>query len=441
MKGLIFTYVMTYGGALVSLADPFPGLLIYVCFAIIRPESLWYWSVPQGNYSRIVAVALLVGWLIQGFGRWRFGRARGVVTALIFFWVWSALSAAVSPDPALAFALVESLSKIVLPFLVGITTINSVARLKLLAWVIVLSHGYVAYDLNLSYLTGFNRIAEIGFGGMDNNSVAITLVACIGPAFFLGLHAERWWLKAAALGSALLMVHAVLLSFSRGGMLAMLLTAGVTFWLIPKRPVHFALFAVGLAVGLRLAGPEVMERFQSSFAEKSQRDASAESRLDLWADCLDAMAHAPILGVGPNQWGQVAPRYGWPIGKEAHSLWIQMGAELGLPGVISLMLFYGLCVVRLRPLARENSAVPDPWLRYLARAVIASIGGFALAAQFVTLAGLEAPYYITLIGAGVLKLASVPQAAGAAAPAPAPATAAPADGYAPPVPNGLPVLK
>ena len=42
--------------------------------------------------------------------------------------------------------------------------------------------------------------------------------------------------------------------------------------------------------------------------------------------------------------------------------------------------------------------------------MIASIFGFALAAQFVSLPGLETPYYIVLLGAGALKLASLPVA-------------------------------
>ena len=80
MKGLVFTYAMTYGGALISLFNPFYGLLVYVCFAIVRPQYMWYWSVPQGNYSRIVALALLAGWALGGFGSWRFGRARVVLS-------------------------------------------------------------------------------------------------------------------------------------------------------------------------------------------------------------------------------------------------------------------------------------------------------------------------------------------------------------------------
>ena len=42
---------MTYGGATAALFNPFYGLLAYVCFAIIKPETLWFWSVPAGNYA------------------------------------------------------------------------------------------------------------------------------------------------------------------------------------------------------------------------------------------------------------------------------------------------------------------------------------------------------------------------------------------------------
>ncbi len=40
MKGLIFTYVLTYGGALVSLFRPYYGFLVYVCFGLLKPEAL-----------------------------------------------------------------------------------------------------------------------------------------------------------------------------------------------------------------------------------------------------------------------------------------------------------------------------------------------------------------------------------------------------------------
>src|SRR4051794_34319062 len=115
MLGLIFTYAMTYGGAFVSLFRPFVGLLIYVCFAVIRPESLWHWSVPRGNYSRVVAVALLLGWALNGLGDWRLGRAKPVVLALIAFWLWACLSLTQARDFDHAIEWLEGLTKVLLP--------------------------------------------------------------------------------------------------------------------------------------------------------------------------------------------------------------------------------------------------------------------------------------------------------------------------------------
>jgi probable O-glycosylation ligase (exosortase A-associated) len=413
MKGLIITYVLTYGGAVVSLFNPFVGLLIYICFAIIKPESLWFWAVPPGNYSRTVAIALLIGWALKGFGRWDLGRAKAVVGFLIAFWAWVIISglAATYSEAALGWA--EQLTKTVLPFVVGMTVIDSVTKLKQLAWVIVLSQGYVAYDLNRSYYDGFNRIQELGFGGMDNNCVGITMVTCCGLALFLGFNAPRWWQKAIAFIAALLMAHCVLFAFSRGGMLGLILMTVTAFILIPKKPQYYAIFAVIVLIGLRLAGPQVQARFMTTFADEANRDGSAESRLELWQKCIEIMFHNPILGIGPRNFPLRAPEFGWSLGKEAHTTWLQVGAETGFPGLFFLASFYAVCVKRLWPLRRESCPVPDPWIRDTSRMVIASLAGFVVSAQFVSLPGLESPYYVVLLGAGALKLWSL-------APAPAP---------------------
>jgi probable O-glycosylation ligase (exosortase A-associated) len=408
MKGLMFTFGLSYGGAVVSLFNPFVGLLIYVCFAIVRPEWMWYWSVPKGNYSRVVALGLLAGWACRGFGRWQFGRARGVVAAFVGYWLWTVISTAWAIDRGVALESVEILTKIVLPFVVGMTIIDSARKLGQLAWVIVLSHGYVAYELNLTYFGGYNRLWEEGFGGMDNNSNAIAFVTCTGLAFFLGLETPKLWLKGLALAASALMAHAILFSFSRGGMLALAVTGVVSFVLLPKRPKHYLMFALAALVVVRLAGPPVIERFGTAFAGSGERDASAESRLELWAACWDLMLKHP-WGIGPDQFGLVVAEYGFQPGKLAHTVWLQVGAEVGFVGLGCLLLFYGLCVARLWPLARGRRAVPDPWCHVAARMVIASLAGFAVSAQFVSLKNLEVPYYVVLVGAAVLKLCPAPE--------------------------------
>jgi O-antigen ligase len=204
------------------------------------------------------------------------------------------------------------------------------------------------------------------------------------------------------------MVHTVLFSFSRGGMSALIVVGVLSFLLIPKQPKHYVIFLLAVLLGLRLAGPEVRNRFMSSFLPEEQLDSSAKSRLELWADCLESIRNRPVLGLGPDHWPLVAEEHGWLAGKHAHSLWFQIGTELGLPGLFFLLLFYGLCSARLCTLVPELQIVGDPFIRACARMVIASLIGFMVAAQFVTLPGLEVPYYVVLLGAGALKLSPGP---------------------------------
>jgi probable O-glycosylation ligase (exosortase A-associated) len=423
MNGLIFTYALTYGGAVVSLFRPFYGLLIYVAFSILRPESLWPWCVPQGGYySRIVAIALLIGWVLNGFGNWNLSKGRAMLVCFIGLWFWAAFStlfAALFPDRGYVY--LESMAKILLPFMVGLSVINNIDQIKQLAWTIGLSVSFVAYEMNLAYYDGLNFLHEYGFSGMDNNCIAMQFVSAIGFMFFLGFTAKYWWQKLIAAGGMLVMINAVMFSFSRGGLLALIITGLVAFLLIPRRPIHYLALAAAVLVGVRLAGKQVLERFATAFVDKQQRDASAESRLELWADCWQLMQENPLFGVGPDHFPYYAEFYlGWGVPKEAHSLWFQTGAELGFVGVGLLIAFYLTCIWRLWPLTRDSYPTTEPRLRDLARMVVASLAGFLVASQFVSLEGLELPYYVVLIGACTLKVAPQHSLAWLPYPQPAP---------------------
>src|SRR4026209_1325469 len=92
MKGMMLTYTLTYGGFVVSLMRPYVGLLIYFCFGVCNPQAMWWWSVPQGSYSRIVAVGLLMGWWINGFGGLKFGAAKPMAWCIGGYWLWAVVT-------------------------------------------------------------------------------------------------------------------------------------------------------------------------------------------------------------------------------------------------------------------------------------------------------------------------------------------------------------
>jgi putative inorganic carbon (hco3(-)) transporter len=404
MFGAIAVILLTGVGSLVALFRPYYGLLVYIGFSVLKPEAIWGHALPGFAYSRCVAIALLLGWLLAGCGSWQLGKAGRIVAAFIALWSWGFLSTLQTPYGSPSWVFPEAFAKILLPFLVGVTTIKSTSEVRQVIWVILLAQGYVAYEFNVSYFTGYNTLQKRGFAGMDNNTESVALVCCFGIAFFMSLYAGRWWHRLTALVCAVLMGHAILFSFSRGGLLALIVTGAVCFLLMPKKLSYCVVFALAVLVGVRLAGKEVTDRFVTAFAAPEERDESANMRIQQFAACQQGIRDYPLLGVGPYRWPEVSAHYGAPMNQEAHNTWMQFAAELGIPGFLLVFMFYGLAIAYLLPLLRKPPPAADPWPGYLARMIISGLVGFAVAACFVTLNGLETPYYLVMVAAVLCKL-------------------------------------
>jgi putative inorganic carbon (hco3(-)) transporter len=404
MKGLLLVFLLTYGGAALALFRPFYGLLAYMIFAVLRPDHLWSWSLPlDGHYSKIVGIGLLVGWVLNGLGDWELGKAQPIFILLIVYWLCMVASAAFASNQEVAWKHVILHSKILLPVILGMTIVTSIAEVRLIAWTIVACLGFLAYEAHNLYFEGRGiEFRDRGMLGMDNNSFCISMAAGTGIAIFLGFSEPNLLRKGMAFSLAALMVHVPMFGESRGGLLGITVVGVVAFLLLPKRAGMLTTYAIGSLVALRLAGPAVVSRFSTIFADSENRDVSAQSRLDLWTDCWDVMIHNPILGIGPDHWPLVAKDYGWPPGKEAHSLWFNCGAELGFTGLGLLSAVY-VCTILLAWRYLHNSSRPE--YRDIGRMTIAALSGFMVSASFVSLDALELPFYIVLIAVGGLKVA------------------------------------
>ncbi len=393
---LLLVYSLTLLGTIGGLVAPYVAFLIYVAFGIMKPEVVWFGSVPPGNYSRYVAVGLLIGWVIRLCGNWNFGRARGPILALLFFLGWAQLGGLFARNQVVAQEFLDSMTKIIIPCFVGLTLIDSVAKLKQLAWVITLSIGYVAFHENEAY---FRNPAV-----PRDNVIAHTMALGISIGFFLGLYSSHWWQSIIAFLCSALMVHGITIHNSRGAMLGVLVLGMFTFILMEKKPGHYWMFFLGLVAAFMMAGPAVQERFMTIFASEEQRDASAESRLQFWAGMVRGIRAHPVFGVGPDHWHLVSDEYGLPPHREGHNLWLQVTAEHGLPAVAALVTFYLLTVKRLLPLARRKEKPADPWLGLLACTCLATILGFMAEAVFGSFRTLEAAYYVAILGSGALMM-------------------------------------
>lgn len=182
--------------------------------------------------------------------------------------------------------------------------------------------------------------------------VAVPMLLAVLPSIRRSGNGSR---IVAGLAAATLVAGAVA-TLSRGGMLA--LTAAVG-WLLLRRALAPRVLAGALAViallGLiaaSLARPALAKALgEKSFIAGSNVDAR-ELR---WQAAARMMSDNPVLGVGPGGFRSeyVAASHNAEIGEQtpvAHNMYLEIGAELGLSG---LVLFLGLLM--LAALATERA--------------------------------------------------------------------------------------
>ena len=125
MKGLVLTYILTAVGSVASLRRPLIGLYLYMGFAVLRPQAIFSWAGDISNVSLILGVSLLIGWVLNGFGSWRVGRARPILLTLLGYTAWYALATVSAARTEAAMPALIELLKIVLPFCVGMSMMET----------------------------------------------------------------------------------------------------------------------------------------------------------------------------------------------------------------------------------------------------------------------------------------------------------------------------
>jgi O-antigen ligase len=306
----------------------------------------------------------------------------------------------IAPERAWEFLTLQL--KIGLMALVTITLIRDAKQIQTFAWVIVAVLGYLSWDFNYQYyFEGWNRVYWVGFGGIDNNGVAMIMVMGVPLAFFMGFRAPQLWVKGLCFAAVLMQIHVILFSFSRGGQLGLCIVAAAIFVIsiinLPRKGLTIALGIVALIFGLIFAGAEVTERFYSIFADKQERDTSAASRFLTWGAAWACIKDYP-LGVGPRNFNLVSHLYGLDRNKSVHNLFLQTGADYGVLGMAGLVIFYFGSMWSAFRMALTKTAKRLGWPRYFGHMICIALGGFLICSQFIGIETVEAGFIISLLG-------------------------------------------
>lgn len=437
--------VVGYGCVPIALIDAYYGLLAYCWLTFMKPQSLaWTWDVQAASIIKWVAIALILRAVTVSGPKIRF---QGPTLAFLALWFWFLLSSVFSVKWALSQPYLEQFSKMAIAVLLITGLVRSRKQLKWLIVLLAWCPGFYAVKLGLFFARSGGTVSTEGqVLGFDGNDLAMFISMGIPMLVFGACEVHSRWGRRLMIAAAALAIPAVMVSTSRGGMLAMVIAVALTVWL--KTQWWKAALCGAVILGVVMVIPSVMviipaqsrERYEG--IQSYEEDASAMGRLRAWKACTRMAADHPILGVGFGQDAyleQYKLRYmdftdPDDMARAAHSVWFSLMAETGYVGLCIYLL---LIVTVVRTCRRVMKLAPPPgverrkhWAWNYAAALLVAAISFAIAGTFLSQARFEYAFAIYLASVPLGLIAGQeaeerikPAATGAAAkgrPAPVP---------------------
>jgi O-antigen ligase len=293
--------------------------------------------------------------------------------AMAFIFIWATIGAPFAMWPGHAVRTMTDeffrTGMLVLVVAAAVRDVHDVSRLLK-----VYAIGAIAFAV-LASGEGFR---VFGGGGYDPNDAALFVVSGIPLVLYFVIRG-RGLLGKVLFGLGVLACgSAVVLSGSRGGFLALMAVAafvlvgfkGIQSW------VRVLVVASLAAVISFSATGDYWERMESITDPDDYNRQGG--RTAIWKRGIGYMAQNPLLGVGINNFtvaegSRPEVRASIEQGRgvkfsAAHSIWVQIGAELGVPGLIAMLLMFGLATRLLWStdrMAGGRRARGDPDLKIL----------------------------------------------------------------------------
>jgi O-antigen ligase len=387
---------------------------LFPILAVFKPALL----------ATVLGVAL---YLLQQFGQRRMGLLRApMTTGMLCLLVWGACTAPFALNQGVAFQFWTDFTRTVLMALVIAGSVRSARDLSRLifvyAGVTVLYTGVVLSRFQLSADSW--RLGRLYY--YDANDLATLIASAMPLTLYFALGQRRLAVRVLAIAGLALLSVGMIRSGSRGGFIALLAVVAfvlVGFTTLPARARVTGLAAI-LAVVFAASSNQYWMQMQTMLNPHQDYNLTSDAgRLKIWERGIGYMMAHPLVGVGGQNFsvaeGTISPlarRQERGIGVRwgaAHNTFIQVGAELGVPG---LVLFVGLIAAAFRSLRRVTrqssraggSAGAD--LSRLAQALTAALIGFVVGSFFLSLAYTDILYTLLGFCIALAKIARVANA-------------------------------
>lgn len=391
---------------------------LYLMFEYVRPQSIWTFIdvVPYAMLCLLGGLALV---MFEQDTRQQPVHGSKLILLLVFL-AHIVLTIVVSRYPDAGYKQLSTMIAWIVAYILISKTVNTPQRMIFFYALFMLfsfkmsQHGFKAW---LQSGFGFNRDGVTGAPGWFHNSGEVGIQMCIFLPMALYFIANGWnlwprWKRLAMLLLPLTAIGTVVASSSRGAIVG---SGAALLWMLAKSKYKFrgmiGLCAVGLVV-FAVLPPEFMARFDTA-----GQDNTSQLRLEYWAWGWEKMKEFPLFGIGYFNWIPVYAEYLASVGIQrfpevAHNIFIQAGSELGIPGLVLVVVIiistfrlnartrrmlgqakagYEVPKARRARGAARREEVEEPeedetsrTLAYLSLGLDAGMIGYLVSAQFVT---------------------------------------------------------
>lgn len=380
-------------------------LLLFMVVYCARPED-W---IPGLHYLPLAQITggLAVIALLFALGTNRRRLPREVIYLILLFvqlWITVPLSPVWRGG---AFAVMRDFTKMLPIIIVIVLVVNTMKKLR---WLVFVQAASVAAIAAAAIWKGheFGGRLEGVLNGMysNPNDLAFAIVISAPLCLYFIFRNRSKIRKTMWVLAILVMIYAVFLTASRGGLISLGATVAICLWEFAIRGRRRYLLVVVAVAGIAFwvyTGKGVRSRFdataQSTNAEQESAYGSTQERWNLLIQSLKVTAQHPLFGVGPGNFEVLSGH--WRV---THNSYTQISSE---GGVVAFVL-YGMILWRgfanLAATKRLSRRAEET--RLLASALRASLIAFVVGSFFASEAYQFFPYFFVAYTTALYAIAA-----------------------------------
>jgi O-antigen ligase len=341
------------------------------------------------NTRRRYAVSFLVHWQVRLF---------------LLFYVLALLSVIPSPSSDPQSQLIRVYTAHLVFMFIVLIVLDSESRLRWSLLTCAAGIGLGSLYCIREWQRGFVSFGA-GYrpGWVTGDSNYFTASAIVGLQFgfmFLGKQ-HAWWERVFAAGCIAASLVAITLGASRGGFIGLAVSILFQIWRSPHR-VRYLVVAVLLAGLLFALLPQSpLERLLYPNASDV---SAANARLLAWGAAWKMICAHPILGIGLGNFKPLMATYVHTEESSiAHNTYLEVAAEMGIPGLLVFLLLLLASWIALQQVRRRALSIGAPFIAETAHALQAGMLGFWVAIAMVS------AEFVKLLWFAIFLSAALPQ--------------------------------